>query len=274
MLVAAGMIFTACSDDDDNYSASTTPIVTSVVTGDAIVTAVSANITNGIVQDLSHANPASYEVGVVFSTQSDPTKSGTRVPGSYSNDTVSTTLSGLHTGTTYYYATYVALQNTVYKYGEVKQFTATNATATNGDATTVSYTKANLSATFAGLEGLGTVEKGFKIGLVDDATKLMDGPNRDLGTVSNLLPGTTYYYMPYVKVGDGYVLGQVKSFTTATQTMEYVDLGLSVLWAKYNLGAEEEQGVVHTLWLWRPHGRELFQGSQRLFGPRHQQHRV
>lgn len=243
MLVAAGMIFTACSDDDDNYSASTTPIVTSVVTGDAIVTAVSANITNGIVQDLSHANPASYEVGVVFSTQSDPTKSGTRVPGSYSNDTVSTTLSGLHTGTTYYYATYVALQNTVYKYGEVKQFTATNATATNGDATAVSYTKANLSATFAGLEGLGTVEKGFKVGLVDDATKLMDGPNRDLGTVGNLLPGTTYYYMPYVKVGDGYVLGQVKSFTTATQTMEYVDLGLSVLWAKYNLGAEEEQGV-------------------------------
>lgn len=48
--------------------------------------------------------------------------------------------------------------------------------------------------------------------------------------------------MPYVKVGDGYVLGEVKSFTTKEQTMEYVDLGLSVMWAKYNIGAETEEG--------------------------------
>ena len=38
--------------------------------------------------------------------------------------------------------------------------------------------------------------------------------------------------------GDGFILGNVKSFTTAAQTMEYVDLGLSVLWADCNMGAD------------------------------------
>ncbi len=243
MLLAAGVVFTACSDDEDNYSVATAPLITTITTGDAIVTAVSADIANGIVEDLSQASSSSYEVGVVYSTSPDPTKGGTRAVGSWSNDTVSTRLTGLTTGTTYYYATYVCLQNRVYQYGDVKKFTATNATATNGDAIDVSYTKATLGAAFDGLNGLGTVEKGFKVGLTNDAEKLMDGPNHAMGAVEGLLPGTTYYYMPYVKVGNGYVLGAVNSFTTKTQTVEYVDLGLSVQWAKYNLGAEEEQGV-------------------------------
>ena len=46
-----------------------------------------------------------------------------------------------------------------------------------------------------------------------------------------------------MKVGDGYVFGDTKELTTKTQEMEYVDLGLSVTWAKYNLGAESEEGV-------------------------------
>ena len=243
MLLAAGVMFTACSDDDDNYSAATMPIVTEVNTGDAVVTAVSAAIAEGIVKDLSAAASNSYEVGVVYGTATDPTQGGTRVVGSYRNDTVSTTINGLTTGVTYYYATYVFLQDRVYKYGDVKQFTTTNATATTGVASDVSYTKATLAADFAGLNGLASAEKGIKVGLTQDVDKLMEGPDYQVGTVNGLLPGATYHYMSYVKVGNGYVLGEVKNFTTKKQEMEYVDLGLSVLWAKYNLGAEQEQEV-------------------------------
>ncbi|MGI6242655.1 MAG: hypothetical protein ACOYJK_03840 [Prevotella sp.] len=243
MLLATGVMFTACSDDDDDYSAATMPIVTEVNTGDAVVTAVSAAIADGIVKDLSTASSSSYEVGVVYSTTADPTQSGTRVVGSYRNDTVSTTITGLTTGVTYNYATYVCLQERVYKYGDVKQFTTTSATATTGAASDVSYTKATLAADFSGLNGVPSVEKGLKVGLTADTDKLMEGPDYQVGTVSGLLPGTTYYYMPFVKVGNGYVLGEVKDFTTKQQEMEYVDLGLSVLWAKYNLGAEQEQEV-------------------------------
>lgn len=244
LLLAAGCFaFTACSDDDEDYSASTTPIVTGVTTGDAMVTATSADIPNGTVTSLASANSASYEVGVVYSTSDDPTNGGTKVQGSWSNDTINTKISGLQTGTTYHYATYVLLQNRVYKYGDVKTFTATQAVATNNDATDVSYTKATFAPTFSGLNGVSGATTGLKIGRTDDAEKLMDGRDYAAGTVTGLLPGTTYYYMPYVKVGDGYVLGQVKSLTTQTQAMEYVDLGLSVQWAKYNIGAESEEGI-------------------------------
>ena len=239
LLVAGAMFVTACSDDDD-VAISTTPIITELTTGDAQVTAVSASI-DGTVKDLTKSSPSSYEVGVIYSTSADPTVDGTKVAGSFSNDTIKANLTGLSTGTTYNYATYVCLQGRVYKYGDVKTFTATDAQAITNDAANVSYTKATFSANYTGLEGLDNPEKGIKIG--QDPDKLIDARNFEATTVGGLLPGHTYYYAAYVKVGDGYVLGPVKSLTTLQQQMEYVDLGLSVTWAKYNLGAEEEEGV-------------------------------
>ena len=48
------------------------------------------------------------------------------------------------------------------------------------------------------------------------------------------------YYLPYLKVGNGLVFDDVKSFTTsALDETEFVDLGLSVLWASRNIGALE-----------------------------------
>lgn len=239
LFLTGALALTACSDEDD-YSASTTPLITEITTGDASVTAVSASV-DGTVKDLSHANSTSYEVGVVYSTSSDPTNGGTKVVGTYSNDTIKAQLTGLHTGTTYNYATYVCLQNKVYKYGETKTFVTTNAKAITNDAQDVSYTKATFTADYIGLEGLSNPEKGLKISMSKD--NLADARDFDLTTVGGLLPGTRYYYAAYVKVGDGYVFGDTKELTTRTQTMEYVDLGLSVTWAKCNLGAESEEGV-------------------------------
>ena len=239
LLLTGALALTACSDEDD-YAASTSPLITEITTGDASVTAVSAAI-DGTVKDLSHANATSYEVGVVYSTSTDPTHGGTKVVGTFSNDTIKAQLTGLHTGTTYNYATYVCLQNKVYKYGETKTFVATNAKAITKDAQDVSYTKASFSADYSGLEGLSNPEKGLKISMSKD--NLAEARDFDLTTVGGLLPGTKYYYAAYVKVGDGYVFGDTKELTTKTQEMEYVDLGLSVTWAKYNLGAESEEGV-------------------------------
>ena len=242
MLLATSVAFTACSDDED-YSISSTPVVTGVSTGDAVLTATTAYIPDGTVTSLKSANAASYEVGVVYSTSEDPTTGGTKVTGSWSNDTIKTHISNLTTGQKYYYASYVLLQNRVYKYGEVKSFTATQITVTNNNATDVSYTKATFSPSFSGLDGVADAVTGMKIGRSSDASTLLQGRDNTAGTIGGLLPGTTYYYMPYVKVGDGYVLGEVKSLTTKTQTMKYVDLGLSVMWAEYNLGAETVEGT-------------------------------
>lgn len=58
--------------------------------------------------------------------------------------------------------------------------------------------------------------------------------------LSNLKDATTYYYCAYLKSDDKYYYGDVMSFETPKIPDDAVDLGLSVLWAKYNVGANTE----------------------------------
>lgn len=68
--------------------------------------------------------------------------------------------------------------------------------------------------------------------------------------IDGLIPSTTYYYAAYVKYSSGISeYGEVKSFATEAVPdyslgCEAVDLGLSVKWAAYNVGATapEEYG--------------------------------
>lgn len=63
-------------------------------------------------------------------------------------------------------------------------------------------------------------------------------------SLRGLSVGTTYYYVSFTEVGGVYVFSSVKSFTTEAAPEDAVDLGLSVLWASCNVGAEspEEYG--------------------------------
>ena len=253
MLIVASLCSLSSCSDDDNYSAATGNVVSSVETGDATVTAISAQIT-GKVLDLSHLDASSYTVGVVYGTTPYPTTSGKKQSGTLDADgNVTTTLSGLTKGTTYYYATYVELQGIVTKYGEVKSFVATDAQISTAEATDLTSTKATLSATVDGVDGVLTEEKplnfGFKLSISEENVQNgLDYPVVSASkTVSKqlegLLPGTTYYYTSYFELGGATVYGETKSFTTPEQQMEYVDLGLSVEWAKCNLGAETEEAT-------------------------------
>ena len=65
--------------------------------------------------------------------------------------------------------------------------------------------------------------------------------------VTGLSPNTTYYYCAYVEVDGEYKYGEVRSFTTEAMSIpagEAIDLGLSVKWASWNVGADspEEYG--------------------------------
>lgn len=247
-----GIVSLASCTDDDDYSIATGNIVTTVETGDAAVTAKSAT-TTGRVLDLTKQNSASYSIGVVYGTNPDPTTAGTKASGSIDSvGVVTTNINGLTKGTTYYYATYVTLDGRVTKYGDVKSFVATDAKITTSSATDIKATKATISALTTGLDGImveGKTEMhyGFKISTSEaDVQNGVDYPilttsNTISTTIEGLVPGVTYYYTSYFKLEDGLVYGETKSFKTTKQTMEYVDLGLSVLWAKCNIGAEEEQ---------------------------------
>ena len=245
MLVAT-LLTVGCSDNDD-YGISTDAVVKSITTGDAAVTAISAT-TYGTVSDLSKMSADRYQVGTIFSTNQDPTTSGTKQIGSLDeNGNISAVLTGLAEGTTYYYASYVTLQGKVTKYGDVKSFIATDADVATAAATDITACHATFNGQATGVdEILGDVETGFRYSTSPDDLALgVDVPlgeaSKSLSqVVKGLLPSTTYYYAAYIKVGDGYIFGNVQSFTTSDQVMEYVDLGLSVLWAKCNIGAEVE----------------------------------
>lgn len=237
LLLMAGFFATSCEEEVD-YSIRTGEIISEVTTGDADVTAVSAEV-SGTVKDLTKVAAASYEVGVYYGTGENPVDTGSKKMGTVDeNGNVTTTLDGLTTGETYYYVTYVTLQKKVSKYGEVKSFVATQARITNEDATDIAATRVTLAGNMSGVEGLENPESGVKLAMSADAVK--EGKVCGLGVVKGLLPGTTYHYATFVKVGNGYVYGETKSFTTLKQQMEYVDMGLSVLWAKCNIGAEAE----------------------------------
>ena len=92
-LLSLVLATTSCSDDD--YSYATGDIISAVTTGDAVVTATTA-VTEGTVLDLSAYSASSYEVGVYYSTTSDPA-AGKKQTGSYdtASGAVSATISGL-----------------------------------------------------------------------------------------------------------------------------------------------------------------------------------
>ena len=253
LLVALGVLaFSSCSDDEDNYTINTAPIISSVTTGNAEVTATSA-VANGQVLDLSSQASTAYQLGTIYSSNQESVAggAGTKVVGVIGeNGTFTATLSGLETNKTYYYATYVTLQGKLTRYGEVKSFTTTSALVSTKSATDVTGATATFGATISGIDGVNANEMaaGVKLAAVADVETLKAGldvpgvlTNGDLTQVAEgLLPNHTYYYMPYLKVGSGYVYGEPKSFTTTDFTPEFVDLGLSVQWCKTNVGALSE----------------------------------
>lgn len=252
-------LFTSCSNDDD-YSVATGNILSTVTTGEAAVTATTATLA-GTVLDLSPYASTSYSVGVVFGTKQDPTTSGKRQAGSIdaTSGTVTTSLTELTKGETYYYATYVTLQGKVTQYGEVKSFVTTDAQVAVTDAANITANGADVTITSnvdAATLNVGETEITYGVKLAAAAEDVQSSqvdvqlPSSDKSLsfgFDGLLPGSTYYYAAYFKLGDGLVFSDTKSFTTLSQEMEYVDLGLSVLWAKWNLGAssEEEEGGLY-----------------------------
>lgn len=64
LLLATGLFVASC-DDEDDYSVRTGEIISEITTGDASVTAISAEV-QGTVKDLSLVASTSYQVGVYY----------------------------------------------------------------------------------------------------------------------------------------------------------------------------------------------------------------
>ena len=247
MLLALAFATTSCDDDDDDFKIYTAKIITTIESTGISVTSTGATITSTI-KDLSTQSTTAYAVGVAYAT-TDDSSSATKVTGSLGDDgeTVTTELTGLTPDVTYYYWTYVTLQSNTTYYSESSSFVTTDGAIATADAASITEVSVKLSGTFT-LEPSESdaVVKAFRISL-DESTVADEGrlyesadtTNSYSLTIDGLVPGQTYYFVAYSTVNSDEYIGDVKSFTTETQSYEFVDLGLSVKWATCNVGATE-----------------------------------
>lgn len=256
LTLGASFALTSCDDVDDPI-VSTTPIVKEVVTGGAEVTATSATVT-GTVVGLSGQVADAYTVGVVYSTSENPTAGGTRVAGALGEDgtTVTATINGLSDGVTYYYATFVTLQGTISRYGEVKSFVTTDSDIATAAPAAVEATSANLGGTINGMQDkleAGSLTYGIIVAPaaadINAGVKfLAEGTdNAYTVSVSNLVPNTAYKFAAFMNVNGADVIANEQMLNTpvgvdakAESLDDYVDMGTRLEWCKYNVGAAKE----------------------------------
>lgn len=242
--LVAGLSLVSCVKEQFNIP--TEPLLneSSVVTGSADVTATSATL-YGTVEGLDGMAASSYNTAFYYGYSADALTES--VTGSYDGKTFVATITGLQTNVTLYYQAYVRLQGKVFYKGEVKSLVTTNATVSTKAASAVTANSVVMGGTVKDApEGASC---GIRIASVLDPEAVRAGVTMTAEELAaefslerkGLIPDTDYYYVAYLDLGSGVVYGDVETFRTPSQNFDLdndlVDLGLSVKWAKYNVGA-------------------------------------
>lgn len=220
IVLFAGLLFTACSEDKTKPSVETTT-VTSVSTYSAV--------SGGVIKDDGGAQVLSK--GVCWSTQTDPTTVDSKTSDGSGIDTYTSQLTGLTAGTTYYVRAY-ATNSEGTAYGDCLTFTT--GTLSLPTVATVSVSSITTSSAVSG--GNVTANGGADItarGIcwntssnpTIDNNKTTDGTGTGAfsSAMSDLTASTTYYVRAYATNSEGTAYGNEISFTTLSDSPSFVD---------------------------------------------------
>lgn len=153
----------------------------------------------------------------------------------------------------YSVAAYVKLDGRTYK-GEAKTFSTTSVQASvTAESSNVSYNSATISGKLT-VKSAGTFTKSAELYYSSTASTLEAlkssgiknaltlGPDGSYSIgLTSLESNTQYNYVVIAKVDDVEFASSVKNLTTDYQIPDLVDLGLSVKWASFNLGATKPE---------------------------------
>lgn len=175
----------------------------------------------------------SARTGFCYSSQvQTPTLSDATTATANTSKDFTASITGLESGTTYYYCAYFKNSKGV-KYGEVKTFTTKKVVTSNADGIT------DKLATLKGyIEGCNFSTESVEVGFCysdtytepDKSNSLISGTlsgEAFSAALSNLEANTTYYYRAYGLMGDTYMYGDVMSFKTKESEKIVVTLDAS-----------------------------------------------
>ena len=233
LMLCAGIAFVGCTDDplgggenteqggnNDGGGSGESASLVSVSLGKVTATTVQFDTTIDL-----KAMSQYDEAGLIFSSVDDLDISAeTATIFQITRESYSKVFTGLTYNTKYYYTTYLK-KGMFYLYGDKKEFTtpdvllelsAGSITATSAQITGIveGLSESDKSLIEVGMfysSESGKVEKGEGTKLTASEIPSDNAVSFDL---SELTYGTKYYYCSYVKQGNGYVYGEVKTFDT------------------------------------------------------------
>ena len=226
------------------------PITTTPATD---VTCTTAEVGGNITED---GGSAITERGVCYGTSPSPTMSDMTIQKGRGVGIFSCTLTELQDGVTYYVRAY-GVNTLGISYGDEISFTTPNKslpTIAISQPTKYSVDDATIKAELVDdgcleITTRGVVYSTSPTPSIDDMKVVNSGGVGNYSCyLSNLQEATTYYVRAYAENEKGIAYSDVVSFTTRTRTYhdgyEYVDMGLSVMWATHNVGctSPEEKG--------------------------------
>lgn len=226
------------------------PLIPTVSTGTSTGVTSSGVTLHGYI--ISDGGASIYRCGFLYGTS--PSNLTRDIASPDVNNTFICSISGLSSGTTYYYKAY-AKNSAGTAYGEVKQFRTTVVavipTVTTVSATNITTNSATLNGNVNSNGGATVTSRGFVYGTNPSNLSQNVQSGSGIGSynksVTGLAAGTTYYFKAYATNSVGTAYGEVKQFTTensgaTTGTLnghDWVDLGLpsGTKWATCNVGA-------------------------------------
>ena len=221
----------------------TTAIVTQITETSAVA---SGNVT-------SDGGASVTERGVCISTVSNPTISNIKITAGSGIGSFTCNLTGLQANTTYYVRAY-AVNSKGTAYGEEVSFTTSKQivlpSVTTATVTQITETSAVAGGNVTSDGGASVTDRGVVYSTNQHPTvadnKVSNGSGMGSFTcnLTNLLPNTKYYVRAYAVNSQGTAYGEEMTFATEEEVIaipEYVDLGLSVKWATFNVGASKPE---------------------------------
>ncbi len=190
------------------------------------------------------------ECGICYSTSANPTISDTKIQCESGIGSFNCNLTGLQDSTTYYARAY-AINAKGTSYGEVVSFTTQTqkiASVVISKLTNIYYTSVTISGNITNDGGAVVTEYGICYSTNTNPTTTdikissSSGSSSFICNLTNLQDATTYYVRAYAINAKGIAYSEEISFTTKERVVaDIVDLGLSVKWATFNIGASKPE---------------------------------